>query len=118
RLTSCAGTVTFTVSFGFPTAPPGSRHLGAARSLSSCPPGQLTRPWKWFTRQTRVSHWKDRLSTFVSVTWKPLNASWYSSSGTHGSPTPPGAQPALSQPASRATASEPRVNLLVIDCSL
>lgn len=43
----------------------------------------------------RVSHWNERLSTFTSSTLKPLKSRWYSSSGTQGSPTPPGWQAAM-----------------------
>src|SRR5262249_38572266 len=46
-------------------------------------------PWKWFTRQMRVAHWKERDSMFSSVTLKPWKSGLYSSSGMHGSPTPP-----------------------------
>src|SRR5262245_56028428 len=53
------------------------------------PCGQLTRPWKWFTRQMRVEHWKERDSMFSSDTLKPGNCVLYSSSGVQGSPTPP-----------------------------
>ena len=49
--------------------------------------------------QTRVSHWKERLSTFASCSPKPENVGVYSSSGTQGSPTPPGAQPTAAEPA-------------------
>src|SRR4051812_8690632 len=36
------------------------RHVFRSEPLVStpaCPSGQLTRPWKWFTRQMRVAHW-------------------------------------------------------------
>ena len=53
------------------------------------PSGQLTRPWKWLTRQIRVEHWKDRDSMYTSEMSKPAKWATYSSSGVHGSPTPP-----------------------------
>src|SRR5688572_30933832 len=59
---------------------------------SPWPSGQLTRPWKWFTRQMRLSHWNDRDSMFSCVTWNPANSPRYSSSGMHGSPMPPVSQ--------------------------
>src|SRR5262245_39577878 len=63
----------------------GSLHATAG----AWPKGQLTRPWKWFTRQMRVEHWNERDSMFSSCTLKPGNCVLYSSSGVHGSPTPP-----------------------------
>src|SRR4051812_21380981 len=53
------------------------------------PCGQLTRPWKWFTRQMRLEHWNERDSMFSSWTLKPGKSTRYSSSGVHGSPMPP-----------------------------
>ncbi len=55
--------------------------------------GHVTRPRKWFTRQTRVSHWNERDSMLTSVTAKPPKFERYSSSGMQGSPTPPLWQP-------------------------
>src|SRR5690349_21846104 len=59
--------------------------LRAPMSRPSWPSGQLTRPWKWFTRQMRLAHWKERDSMFSSVTLKPAKSELYSSSGVHGS---------------------------------
>ena len=66
---------------------PGPLH--AFTSACACPSGQLVRPWKWFTRQMRVAHSKDRDSMYDSSMWKPEKVASVSSSGTHGSPTPP-----------------------------
>jgi hypothetical protein len=30
--------------------------IGPLAAVSVCPYGHDTRPWKWFTRQSRVSH--------------------------------------------------------------